>query len=177
MSKSDDTFEENFSGVGSLEWRGEILVNKYLALRIKNQVASCNFDYAKVRSHLIKRYGSIKAITTAIMEDLKALKKPTHGSSYKNMSDYLNQLLAGIHRIKNLRTIPEIDEDELGTHTTSPMFLQGIVDLIPDNVQIEFNKTMVDAQMDPSNLSGANALDAVLAFVEREATFFLKGFC
>ena len=76
-------FEENFSGVGSLEWRGEILVSKYLALRIKNQVASCNFDYAKVRSHLIKRYGSIKAITTAIMDDLKALKKPTHNSSYK----------------------------------------------------------------------------------------------
>ena len=162
-------FEENFSGVGSLEWRGEILVTKYLSLRIRNQVASCNFDYDKVRSFLVKRYGSIKIITTAIIEDLRALKKPTHGASYKQMSDYLNQLVAGIHRIKNLQSIPELDEPELVSHTTSPMFLQSVVDLIPESLQIEFNKSMVDGQLDPSNLSGSNALNATLAFVEREA--------
>lgn len=160
-------FEDLFQQKGTEKQRGEILVSRYLAPRIALQVTEFNEDYQKIKAFLTKRYGDVLTLTNAIIEDLESIKKPSTGTSFRLVSVYFTTVLSGIYKVKNLSNITGIDVDELSSHINSRSFLDRLVELLPDSYRVEFNNAAHDKGFDPQKLSGSDAMDLIIHFINR----------
>ena len=160
-------FEARFQRKGTEKQKGEILVRKYLAPRIALQVTEFNGDYTKTKAFLVKRYGDVMTITNAVLEDLEAAKKPSPGSSFKTTSGFFTTLLSGVYKIKNLANTPGIEVVDLNNYIHSRIFMERLVNLLPDANRIEFNLMAVDKKIDPVKLNGTDAMDLLIYFINR----------
>ena len=158
-------FEKYFKRKGTEEERCELLVNKYLPPRIALQVSEFNMDYKAVKDFLLKRYGDPMTITNAILDDLEGNRKPSANASYKQSSDFLTKILAGIYKVKNLSQTKGIALSELALHCHSRVFTHRLVNLLPDSYRLLFNGIILQNSMDPMRLQGKEVTDLLTTFL------------
>jgi len=162
-----EELEMGFTGWGTGKQRATLLYSKHLSDEIRSKTLDISDNYSKLKSWLIKEYGSADSIITDIASGLAAKRKPRNDNRKEKYLFYA-EITRGLARLEKLFRVPDIDIDDIESNLYSKNILRTLFLSIPDDDLDQFQRNMALRRIDWKNPKGIRAFVGFKELCETE---------
>ena len=162
-----EELEMGFTGWGTGKQRATLLYSKHLSDEIRSKTLDISDNYSKLKSWLIKEYGSADSIITDIASGLATKRKPRNDNRKEKYLFYAD-ITRGLARLEKLFRVPDIDIDEIESNLYSKNTLRTLFMSVPDDDLDQFQRNMALRRIDWKNPKGIRAFVGFKELCETE---------